>query len=89
MAYDLIREILIHSYLYYERSENIIPDSEFDALCREAYDTWDTLESPWKHLTTKCAMEAGTGPDFGYPEDIMAWARERLADYEELKEALG
>lgn len=37
------RLIVIHSFLYYGLSHNIIADHEFDAMCQQAADEWDEL----------------------------------------------
>lgn len=57
MKLDILREYLIHCHLYYTLSESIITDHEFDALCIEIRDTWDSLESPYKNLVS--ALEKG------------------------------
>lgn len=33
--HQLIRQVIVHSYIYYELNDNIITDSEFDKKCIE------------------------------------------------------
>ena len=55
------------SYLYYERSISLVPDTDFDQLCKEMLEHWEDMEHPHKHLITKEDLEAGTGYALKYP----------------------
>lgn len=56
-----IGAFLIHSYLYYILHMSVIPDEEYDQLCAELADRWDTIEHRHKHLINLEDLKAGTG----------------------------
>jgi hypothetical protein len=58
---------LVSSYLYYEMSRSIITDHDFDRLCKELNEGWNTFEHQHKHCTSRGAMVAGTGYANTYP----------------------
>jgi hypothetical protein len=58
---------LVSSCLYYQTDRSIITDGEFDRLCKELADGWDTFEHPHKQYTSKEDMVAGTGYANKYP----------------------
>lgn len=91
MKYDILREYLIHCYLYYTCDESIINDHEFDALCIEIRDSWDSLESPYKGLVL--ALEGGDvsrikGTEVGTscPPELRRHAMTRLEDWRAVRE---
>jgi len=89
-----IKNYLIHSYLYYECDESIIPDSEFDQLCRRLLMNWSTQQSAYKKYISKHDLEAGTGFTLfynhqtgkrDYPSEIVVEAQTRLAEWQAKK----
>jgi hypothetical protein len=89
----MIKEYLIHSYLYYILNESIISDTEYDTMCRQLDANWNTHQSVWKKYVSRADLKAGTGftlfvePDEegksvpNYPQEIVEEAETRLADY--------
>ena len=59
-----ISRYMIASYAYYVEDEPIMSDSEYDNLCKNLLEHWDTLvepsDHPHKNLLCKDALEAGT-----------------------------
>ena len=66
----LVPYYLMHSYLYYEMNEPIISDTEYDELCRELKDKWDSVEHFHKHLIDVNSLGAGTGYQVKYNNRI-------------------
>jgi len=60
----------MHSYLYYVMNEPIISDMEYDELCKELKDKWDSVEHYHKHLIDKQSLGAGTGYQLEYNKRI-------------------
>ena len=80
---DQVTQYLVHSYLDYIMYEAVIPDYEYDALCRDMLNNFDLLESPYMHLIEEDALRAGTGyqiPASKYPEDIIAIAKKLIGE---------
>ena len=73
----LVRDYLIHCYLYYKLDSAVIPDAEFDLICKKL------LESDIEHkLVSKEDLAAGTGYSISeYPEDIIKQAEDLLDKY--------
>ena len=74
----MLGKYLVHSYLYYILDDPVITDDEYDTLCKELLDKFDTLQHPHKHLTTKESLLAGPGyhiPSSAYPTIVksIAW----------------
>lgn len=86
MKRDPIREYLIHSYIYYVLSDNVISDSEFDMLCASINADWDNIESPHKDLVYEggADLRGMDGLRDNFPEDIQRAAKERLQDFNDL-----
>tara|TARA_B100000925_G_C21877385_1_gene416902 strand:- start:423 stop:689 length:267 start_codon:yes stop_codon:yes gene_type:complete len=61
---------LMLSYLYYEKNISLIPDTEFDELCKKLLDKFDEIKHMHKHLINKSSLEAGTGFDLKYTNMI-------------------
>ncbi len=87
MSSDLLKEYLIHSYLYYACDDPIMYDHDFDAMCRTINKTWDDIESPYKEFIYE-KEDGNIGGLKGlplwkedYPEEIVEEAADRLADY--------
>jgi hypothetical protein len=90
---QMIKEYLIHSYLYYILNESIISDTEYDTLCRHIDANWSTHQSVWKKYVSRADLKAGTGftlfvtPDEegntvpNYPKEIVEEAETRLAEF--------
>ena len=66
----LVPYYLMHSYLYYVMNEPIISDIEYDELCKELKDKWDSVEHYHKHLIDKQSLGAGTGYQLEYNKRI-------------------
>ena len=66
----LVPYYLMHSYLYYVINEPIISDMEYDELCKELKDKWDSVEHYHKHLIDKQSLGAGTGYQLEYNKRI-------------------
>lgn len=82
---DLVKEYLIHSYLYYVRSETIIDDISFDRLCDELQEAFPNIESPYKQYVDaydpdQC-FKGQDGREGTYPEEIKRLALIRLEDH--------
>ncbi len=73
-----LNDYLIHCYLYYELNNPVIYDHDFDLLCKEILEKWDTLTHPHKHVVNKDDLKAGTGYHIKeYPPDIIEAANRR------------
>jgi len=94
IEYDLVKEYLIHSYLYYVLCDTVISDYTFDSLCIELTQGWNEIESPFKDQ-----VDVGDGPtvegfqlkgqdgqEDSYSEEIKQVARIRLCEREEMLE---
>lgn len=63
----LVRDYLIHSYLYYEQDVSLITDHEFNAICQALLDNYDNINHRHKHLISLDNLKANTGYDIQYP----------------------
>lgn len=61
-AFIAIREYMVHSYVYEKKSDCIIPDSEYDELCKWLLINWNWVK-PYdiNDYLEKSALHAGTG----------------------------
>ena len=66
----LVPYYLMHSYLYYVMNEPIVDDMEYDEICRELKEKWDSVEHYHKHLIDKESLGAGTGYQLQYNKRI-------------------
>ena len=66
----LVPYYLMHSCIYYQMSDSIITDDEYDEICRELKDKWDTITHYHKHLVDVDALGAGTGYQLKYNKRI-------------------
>jgi hypothetical protein len=57
----LVPWYLMASYAYYMLDRSIMPDEEFDGLCKRLLEEFDFIEHPHKHLIDESSLEAGTG----------------------------
>lgn len=58
---QLVAHFLMASYLYYRYDTSVIPDSDFDSICKRLLEEWDQIEHPHKHLISRGDLEAGSG----------------------------
>ena len=70
----LIPYYLMFSYLYYEKDISLIDDKEFDLLCKNLLEKYDSLKHMHKHLVNKESLTAGTGYDIKYTNMIKSSA---------------
>lgn len=63
----LVRDYLIHSYLYYELDVTLIDDHEFNLICKELATELDNIEHMHKYLVDRENLDANTGYDIKYP----------------------
>lgn len=49
------------SYLYYHCDTSVIPDGDYDDLCKRLLAEWSKIKHPHKHLISKADLEAGSG----------------------------
>ena len=66
----LVPYYLMYSYLYYVKDISLIPDTEYDIICKRLYNEWDKVEHFHKHIVNKEALIAGTGYQLKYPERV-------------------
>jgi hypothetical protein len=66
---------LMACYLYYVEDLSVLPDTQFDELCKDLLEHWDEITHFHKHLTTKEDLEAGTGFSIKYPTIVVCAAR--------------
>jgi aspartate ammonia-lyase len=59
-------------------NEPIIEDTEYDEICRELKEKWDSVEHYHKHLIDKQSLGAGTGYELQYNNRIAQAAMELL-----------
>ena len=71
----LVPYYLMYSYLYYEENESIVPDAEYDRICKTLYEKWNDIEHRHKNLVDKDALIAGTGYQLKYPEMVKGAAK--------------
>jgi hypothetical protein len=84
----LIKNYLIHCYLYYEKNESIISDTDFDKMCSRLLANWNNYQSAYKKYISKNDLAAGTGFTLfydhktgkrNYPKEIVEEAETKLA----------
>lgn len=74
MKNNLVSLYLIHSFLYYELDCSLISDVEFNSICKELLENYDSITHMHKHLIDKESLRASTGYDLKYPEVVKATA---------------
>jgi NAD-dependent DNA ligase len=63
------------SYAYYKENESLIPDSEYDQICRDLITNWDNITHWHKPLLNLESLKAGTGYDIEkYPNRVVSAA---------------
>lgn len=75
---------LLTSFLYYEMCRSVITDHDFDRLCKELAEGWDTFDHQHKHCTSLDDMVAGTGYANKYPLMVRAAADALLREFYEV-----
>lgn len=74
---------MVTSYQYYELSRALIPDSDYDQLCKELDAGYDDFEHQHKHLVDRGQFAAGTGYAIKYPLMVQHAAMHMLEHYAE------
>jgi len=73
-----LNDYLVHCYLYYKLDTPIIYDYDFDMLCKEILEKWDSINHSYKKLISKSDLQAGTGYSITeYPQEIIEEAESR------------
>ena len=70
----LVPYYLMYSYAYYKENESLVDDTEYDQICRELIEKWDTITHWHKPLLSLESLKAGTGYDIKYPNRVVAAA---------------
>lgn len=75
----LIRQFLIHSFLYYRLDESVIPDQQYDEICRDLRDLLQQESDPKQLPFSDCLKEAAGAEGSGfairqYPPQIISAA---------------
>lgn len=52
---------LMASHLYYQHDISLLPDEEYDRLCKRLLLEFDSIEHPNKHIVDREGLSAGTG----------------------------
>lgn len=90
---DPILDYLGYCYLYYNKSESVISDHEFDELAREIERNWDKLQSPLKQFLLDAeggSVEGLKGTEFRecqVPKNVKQHARSILQQHSDSMEA--
>ena len=71
----LVPYYLMYSYAYYKENESLIPDTEYDDICKQIIEKWDNITHWHKSLLTLDALKAGTGYDIEYPNRVISAAK--------------
>lgn len=84
ICFIAIRAYAAHSYLYYEKDENIIPDHEYDQLCRWIYSHWAWIKPhDLNNYLDFGALDAGTGHQLKVTGQTRDYAEDLLKAYKE------
>jgi hypothetical protein len=67
----LVSFYMMASYGYYVRNFSIIYDEDYDQLCVEILERFDSIDHPHKHLIEVESLKAGTGYALQYPERVI------------------
>ena len=70
----LVPYYLMYSYAYYKENESLVDDTEYDQICRELIEKWDTITHWHKPLLDLESLKAGTGYDIKYPNRVVGAA---------------
>lgn len=55
----LIPRYLVHSFVYYQSGNELIPNSDYDALAKRIFNEWDNLTHVHKHLIDRNLLTSG------------------------------
>ena len=85
-----IRQYLLHSFLYYQLDESIIPDRYYDEICVEVLQLIETHASssclPYQELVKKNLSEGASGFSVRkYPAEIISSALHLLYQHNAVK----
>ena len=85
-----LTDYLIHCYLYYELDTPIIYDYDFDKLCQDLLEKWDSINHSYKDFVSQDDLKAGTGYSIQrYPRAIVEEAKRRKRIFlQELQQAV-
>ncbi len=67
----LVPYYLMYSYAYYQENESLISDHEYDNICKQLIEKWDTIKHWHKPLLNLESLKAGTGYDIKYPKRVI------------------
>ena len=67
----LVPYYLMFSYAYYQENESLIPDAEYDQICKDIITNWNDITHWHKPLIKLESLKAGTGYDIKYPERVV------------------
>ena len=81
----LVPYYLMYSYAYYTEGESLIEDTEFDQMCEDLLEKWDTITHWHKHLIDLDSLRAGTGYALQYPNRVKYAAIELMKQHLEMK----
>jgi hypothetical protein len=70
---------LMLSWLYYKHDISLVPDEDFDRLCKALQERWDAIEHPHKDFISQDDLKAGTGYAIRDYPSITEGAASRLA----------
>ena len=70
----LVPYYLMFSYAYYQENESLIPDEEYDQICRDLITNWNDITHWHKPLLDLESLKAGTGYDIKYPNRVVTAA---------------
>ena len=57
---SVIGWIILASYCYYQRDENILSDEAFDKMCKYVLGNWTVIDHKFKYLMSEEDMKAGS-----------------------------
>lgn len=70
---------LLTSWLYYERDISLLPDDDYDKLCKKLLTEWSSIEHPHKQFVDYEGLSAGTGFAISHYPEITQHGASRLA----------
>lgn len=80
----LVSVYMLSSYCYYHRYESILPDEDYDKVCRRLLKEYDRIEHQHKAHLCKENLKAGTAFTIKtYPTVVMLVAEEIMAGVRE------
>ena len=78
----LLAWFLISSYCYYNLSDPVMTDMDFDYLTERLKQEYENVDHPHKHLVTENNLKAGTGYDIDYPTIVKCTAMQIIKNDE-------